>query len=106
MLVYEENLQVPHSRKWFSEVIKIHKCLNHPFLQHSLQTLLMEKIVRMYYQHQLENYSLQATTDVDDIEENTSDVVKNLPSCYLLVDSDILKSIAKLLELVHNVRIS
>ena len=60
----------------------------------------------MYYQHQLENYSLQATTDVDDIEENTSDVVKNLPSCYLLVDSDILKSIAKLLEFVHNVRIS
>ena len=60
----------------------------------------------MYYQHQLENYQLQATTDVDDIEESTSDVDKNLPSCYLLVDSDILKSIAKLLELVHNVRIS
>ena len=60
----------------------------------------------MYYQHQLENYNLQATTDVDDIEENTSDLVKNLLSCYLLVDSDILESIAKLLELVHNVRIS
>ena len=60
----------------------------------------------MYYQHQLENYNLQATTDVDDIEESTSDVHKNLPSCYLLVDSDIFKSIAKLLKLVHNVKIS
>ena len=106
MLVYEENLQVPYSRKWFSEVIKIHKCLKHPFLQHNLQALPMEKIVRMYYQHQLENYQLQATTDVDDIEESTSDVDKNLPSCYLLVDSDILKSIAKLLELVHDAKIS
>ena len=28
-------------------------------------------------------------TDVDGIEESTSDVNKNLPSCYLLVDSDI-----------------
>ena len=33
-----------------------------------------------------------ATTDVDDIDESTNDVDKNLPSCYLLVDSDILKS--------------
>ena len=32
-----------------------------------------------------------ATTDVGDIEESTSDVNKNVPSCYLLVDSDILK---------------
>ena len=31
-----------------------------------------------------------ATTDVD--EESTSDVNKHLPSCYFLVDSDILKS--------------
>ena len=34
-----------------------------------------------------------ATTDVDDIEESTSDVDKNLTSSYLLVGSDILKSI-------------
>ena len=34
-----------------------------------------------------------ATADVDIIEEErTSDMNKNLPSCYLLVDSDILKS--------------
>ena len=32
-----------------------------------------------------------ATTDVDDIEESTSDVDKNLTSSYLLVGSDILK---------------
>ena len=38
-----------------------------------------------------------ATTDVDDIEESTSDVNKNLPSCYLLVDSDILKSIVTII---------
>ena len=66
----------------------------------------MEKVVRIYYQHQLENYNLQATTDVDDIEESTSDLDKYLPSCYLPADSDILKSIANLLELVYNVKIS
>ena len=32
-------------------------------------------------------------TDVDDIEESTSAVDKNLPSYHFLVDSDILKSI-------------
>ena len=32
-------------------------------------------------------------TDVDDIEESTSAVDKNLPSYRFLVDSDILKSI-------------
>ena len=31
------------------------------------------------------------------IEESTSDVNKNLPSCYLLVDSDILKSIVTII---------
>ena len=38
-----------------------------------------------------------ATTNVDDIEESTSDVNKHLPSCYLLVDSDIWKSIVTII---------
>ena len=37
------------------------------------------------------------TNDVDNIEESTSDVDKNLPSCYLLLDSDILKSIVTII---------
>ena len=40
---------------------------------------------------------MNITTDVDDIEESTSDVDKNLPSCYFLVDSDILKSIVTII---------
>ena len=38
-----------------------------------------------------------AATNVDDIEESTSDVNKHLPSCYLLVDSDIWKSIVTII---------
>ena len=38
-----------------------------------------------------------ATTDVDDIEESTSNANKHLPSCYLLVESDILKSIVTII---------
>ena len=38
-----------------------------------------------------------ATTDVENIEESTSDADKNLPSSYLLVDSDILKSIVTII---------
>ena len=34
-----------------------------------------------------------AAADVDDVGESTSDVDKNLPSCYLLLDGDILKPI-------------
>ena len=38
-----------------------------------------------------------STTDFDNIEESTSDVNKHLPSCYFLVDSDILKSIVTII---------
>ena len=38
-----------------------------------------------------------ATTDADNIEESTIDVNKKLPSCYLLVDSDILESIVTII---------
>ena len=37
---------------------QIHQCLIHAALRHSLQTLPIEKRIRMYYQNQLENYNL------------------------------------------------
>ena len=36
-------------------------------------------------------------TDVGDIKESTSDTNKNQPSCYLVVDDDILKSVVTII---------